>query len=63
MMTKSGCPPAEFPRNRSCATWRDSAIKRIKAIHPWLVVVSEYNAYPEVYGTGDAEQDALKSYS
>jgi hypothetical protein len=60
MMTKSGCPPAQFPRNRSCAAWRESAIERIKAIHPWLVVVSEYNAYPEIYGGGDPELAAAQ---
>jgi hypothetical protein len=61
MITKSGCPPAEFPRNESCGIWRESAIRRIRAIHPWLIVVSEYNAYPEVYGSGsgDLEQDAV----
>jgi hypothetical protein len=60
MMSKSGCPAADFHvDDPSCAQWRESAIRRIRAIQPWLVIVSEYNAYPERSPSADPEQDGV----
>ena len=55
-MTKSACPIAEIPTSQhSCSVWREAALERIAAIHPALVITSEYNEYRAANALDDAD--------
>jgi hypothetical protein len=56
VLTKAGCPPASMPvynrplgrRYVECEHWRGSALARIAALRPALIVASASTAYPTV---------------
>ena len=59
-MTKSACPMAEIATTqRSCPVWREAALQRIAAIHPALVITSEYNEYRAANAVDDADNARL----
>jgi hypothetical protein len=58
-MTKSACPIAEVEVSHSCDVWREAALARIEAIHPALIITSQYNEYHDVNAVDDADNARL----
>jgi peptidoglycan/LPS O-acetylase OafA/YrhL len=44
-MLKSGCPATDIPAGRGCAPWRAEAFRRIRSLHPAIVVVGNASVY------------------
>lgn len=60
VLTKSSCPAANLQladqgafRNAPCQLWRDNSFARIKAAHPWAVIVSNFEHYSPPQGVAD----------
>jgi hypothetical protein len=52
-LIKSSCPAAPMPNIATCADWQRYAIKRIKAINPDLLVISQWARDPITFGVRD----------
>lgn len=61
VLTKSSCPAASVQladqgafRNGPCQLWRENSFRRIKAEHPWAVIVSNFEHYSPPSGVTNA---------
>ena len=62
-LTKSSCPAVAVVRADQggfkmnyCAKWRASVVTRIQALHPYAIIVSNYQYYVSPKGAGDTKR-------
>lgn len=71
VVAKSSCPAADvpvrrrpsLPRFRECDRWRTAALRRIREIHPDLVIISNSQGYVRVPGDIITDRNPILSWS